>query len=52
MMTGAARLASNCIALVCGAQVGGHFFGSVQVGDGGGEMRLARQKNILGASGQ
>ncbi len=31
-----------------GAEVGGHFFGVVEVGYGGGEMRLAGQKDAFG----
>jgi hypothetical protein len=30
-----------------GAKVCGHFFGVVEVGDGGGEMRLAGQKDAF-----
>lgn len=35
-----------------GAQVGGHRLGVVEVGDGGGEMRLAREQDNLGAAGE
>ena len=40
------------VALVGFAQVGGHVAGVVEVGNGGREMCLARQQDILGAAGQ
>jgi hypothetical protein len=40
------------IALMCHAQVGGHVFRIVQIGDRRRKMRLARQQDVLGAAGQ
>ena len=40
------------VAVVGVAQTFGHFWGVVEVGYGGGEMRLARQQDVLGASRQ
>jgi hypothetical protein len=37
---------------VGGAQVFGHLFGVVEVGDGGGEMCLAGEEDVFGAGGQ
>ena len=34
------------------AQIGGHIFRIVEIGDRRREMRLARQQDVLGAAGQ
>ena len=40
------------VAVVGGAQVGGHFVVVVEIGDGCGEMRLAGEQDVLRATGQ
>ena len=35
-----------------GAEVFWHLFGVVEIGDGGGEMRLAGEKDVLRATGE
>ena len=38
------------VAVMGGAQVGGHLLGVVEIGDGRGKMRLAGQQDVLGAA--
>ncbi len=40
------------VAVMRGAKVVGHLCGVIEIGDGGGEMRLARQQDVFGSSGQ
>src|SRR5690606_15032455 len=43
---------SLVVAVVGGAQIGRHFVGIVEIGDGGGEMRLAGEQDVFRATRQ